>query len=82
MYRKSYCITPGVGSGVGIGISTMLKFYVNTVFFCMMGKVPKGKLSCLWTGLVIQLAQIPCISIVQVIKLTPKFKVIGGLPLE
>ena len=48
MYRKSYCIVPGVGvvrgSGVGGGVSKMFKFYVK-VFYVMV-KALSCKLWC------------------------------------
>ena len=42
--RKSCCTTPGVGFGIGIGFSKMLKFYVKV--FYVMGKALSGELSC------------------------------------
>ena len=29
MYRKSYCTTPGIGIGGGVGVDKMFKFYVK-----------------------------------------------------
>ena len=46
MYRKSYCTI----AGIGIGIGTMLKFYVK--IFYVTGKVLSDELSCTRTGLV------------------------------
>ena len=40
--RKSYCTTPGVGVGVGGGVSK--KF--NIKVFYVMGKALSGELSC------------------------------------
>ena len=44
MYRKSYCITPGVGSGGGV--DKMLKVLRENIY--VMGKVLSGELSCTW----------------------------------
>ena len=42
--RKSYCTTPGIGVGSGLGISK--KFNVKVVY--VMGKALSGELSCPW----------------------------------
>ena len=54
MYRKSYCTTPGISIGTGLGgrgINKMLKFYVEVLY--VMGKALSGELSCMLTGLVV-----------------------------
>ena len=54
MYRKSYCNTlvfgVGGGSGAGVGVSKMFKFYVE---FYVMGKALPGELSYTRTGHVV-----------------------------
>ena len=47
MYRKSYCTTPSIGTGV----SKMLIFLCVS-FFNVMGKVLTGELSCPEIGLI------------------------------
>ena len=42
--RKSYCTTPGIGVGGGVGVRKMLSFYVKV--FYVMGKALSGELSC------------------------------------
>ena len=51
MYRKSFCITPGIGVGGGsrVDVSKMLKLYIKV--FYVMGKVLLDELPCYWTGL-------------------------------
>ena len=51
MYKKTYCTTPGVGTGFACGMDKMFKFYVK--FFKVMGKALSGELSCMRTGLFI-----------------------------
>ena len=40
-----------VGMGIGLNFSKLLKFYCKV--FYLMGKALSGKLSCVWTGLVV-----------------------------
>ena len=42
--RKSYCTTPGVGIGDGVGVCVSKKF--NVKVFYMMGVALSGELSC------------------------------------
>ena len=50
MYRKNYCTTPIVATTVEGAGDKMLNFYIE-VFFYVVGKAMKGKLSCPGTGL-------------------------------